>query len=259
LKGKTGWLLASPALSFLAVFFFSPFGFLVAKSFQSTSGQLTLENYVRILADQFYIKVALYSLEIAAITTILCVLLAYPASYYLVHVLSGRYRGVLFALMISPFWIDFLIRAYALKAFFLPLGVKEGFFTLIYGMVYDYFLYMLLPLYASMTAVPKSVINAARVQGATGITLATKVVIPMTLPGLVAGSTMVFMMSLTEFVIPAMLGGTSGYTLGYAIYDLFFMYRDIYRGSSISVIVSSLALLGAYFYVKRTRGGPLVA
>jgi spermidine/putrescine transport system permease protein len=105
-----------------------------------------------------------------------------------------------------------------------------------------------------MTGVSKTIINAARIQGASGLTLARKIIIPLTIPGLVAGSTIVFMMSLTEFVIPAILGGTSGYTLGYAIYDLFFIYRDIYRGSALSVIISALSLLVAYYYIKKTRG-----
>ncbi|MEM1605560.1 MAG: ABC transporter permease [Fervidicoccaceae archaeon] len=214
---------------------------------------MTIQNYLKVLTDTFYIRISLYSLEIALITTLLCILIAYPASYYLVHVVSDKYRGIVLAILISPFWIDFLIRAYALKAFFFPLGIKEGFFTLIYGMVYDYFLFMLLPLYASMTGVSKTIINAARIQGASGLTLARKIVIPLTIPGLVAGSTIVFMMSLTEFVIPAMLGGTSGYTLGYTIYDLFFIYRDIYRGSALSVIISALSLLVAYYYIKKTR------
>ncbi len=250
---KTGVLLALPAVIFLIVFFFAPFVFLIYKSFQSNIGILTIQNYLKVLTDTFYIRISLYSLEIALITTLLCILIAYPASYYLVHVVSDKYRGIVLAILISPFWIDFLIRAYALKAFFFPLGIKEGFFTLIYGMVYDYFLFMLLPLYASMTGVSKTIINAARIQGASGLTLARKVVIPLTIPGLVAGSTIVFMMSLTEFVIPAMLGGTSGYTLGYAIYDLFFIYRDIYRGSALSVIISALSLLVAYYYIKKTR------
>jgi len=250
---KTGVLLALPAVIFLIVFFFAPFVFLIYKSFQSNIGILTIQNYLKVLTDTFYIRISLYSLEIALITTLLCILIAYPASYYLVHVVSDKYRGFVLAILISPFWIDFLIRAYALKAFFFPLGIKEGFFTLIYGMVYDYFLFMLLPLYASMTGVSKTLINAARIQGASGLTLARKIVIPLTIPGLVAGSTIVFMMSLTEFVIPAMLGGTSGYTLGYAIYDLFFIYRDIYRGSALSVIISALSLLVAYYYIKKTR------
>jgi spermidine/putrescine transport system permease protein len=250
---KTGVLLALPAVIFLIVFFFVPFVFLMYKSFQSSIGILTIQNYLKVLTDTFYIRISLYSLEIALITTLLCILIAYPVSYYLVHVVSDRYRGLVLAILISPFWIDFLIRAYALKAFFFPLGIKEGFFTLIYGMVYDYFLFMLLPLYASMTGVSKTIINAARIQGASGLTLARKVVIPLTIPGLVAGSTIVFMMSLTEFVIPAMLGGTSGYTLGYAIYDLFFFYRDVYRGSALSVIISALSLLVAYYYIKKTR------
>lgn len=250
---KTGVLLALPAVIFLIVFFFAPFVFLIYKSFQSNIGILTIQNYLKVLTDTFYIRISLYSLEIALITTLLCILIAYPASYYLVHVVSDKYRGLVLAILISPFWIDFLIRAYALKAFFFPLGIKEGFFTLIYGMVYDYFLFMLLPLYASMTGVSKTIINAARIQGASGLTLARKIVIPLTIPGLVAGSTIVFMMSLTEFVIPAMLGGTSGYTLGYTIYDLFFIYRDIYRGSALSVIISALSLLVAYYYIKKTR------
>ncbi|MEM3977993.1 MAG: ABC transporter permease [Fervidicoccaceae archaeon] len=250
---KTGVLLALPAVIFLIVFFFAPFVFLIYKSFQSNIGILTIQNYLKVLTDTFYIRISLYSLEIALITTLLCILIAYPASYYLVHVVSDKYRGIVLAILISPFWIDFLIRAYALKAFFFPLGIKEGFFTLIYGMVYDYFLFMLLPLYASMTGVSKTIINAARIQGASGLTLARKIVIPLTIPGLVAGSTIVFMMSLTEFVIPAMLGGTSGYTLGYTIYDLFFIYRDIYRGSALSVIISALSLLVAYYYIKKTR------
>lgn len=257
---RTGIALALPSLIYLGTFFFAPFIFLVVESLQGDGGSVTISNYLRVLTDSFYVKISLYSLEIAVITTLLCVVLAYPTAYYLVHVVSDKYRGLLLAAIISPFWIDFLIRSYALKAFFIPLGVKEGFFALIYGMVYDYFLFMLLPLYASMTGVSRSVINAAKIQGASGAVLATRVIIPLTMPGLIAGSTIVFMMSLTEFVIPAMLGGTAGYTLGYAIYDLFFMYRDMYRGSALSVIVSALSLILAYMYIKRTRarGGVFV-
>lgn len=250
---KVGLFLALPAILYLTFFFFIPFIFLVLNSFQSPNEFFSLRNYLQIISDPFYVKVSLYSLEIALITTAICIIIAYPASYYLVHVVSDKYRGLLLAIMISPFWIDFLIRAYALKAFFFPIGIREGFFTLIYGMVYDYFLFMLLPLYASMTGISRTIINAAKIQGASGLTLATRIVLPLTKPGLVAGSTIVFMMSLTEFVIPAMLGGTSGYTLGYAIYDLFFMYRDIYRGSAISVIISVVSLFVAYYYIKRTR------
>lgn len=253
MRKALAYLLAAPSLAFLGIFFFAPFCFLLWRSFRFPDGTFTLGNYINVLTDPFYLKVVIYSIEIALITTILCLVLAYPAAYFLVHVVNERYRGLFFALLISPFWIDFLIRAYALKAFFFPLGIKEGFFTLIYGMVYDYFLFALLPLYASMTAISRTVINAAKVYGAKGLDMAKKVVIPLTLPGLASGSTIVFMMSLTEFVIPAMLGGTAGYTLGYAIYDLFFMYRDMYRGSAISVIISVLSLLVALYYIVKTK------
>lgn len=253
MRRNIGWILAAPSLIFLLIFFFSPFAFLLIKSFSSYDEVLTLKNYIAVILDPFYIKVSLYSLEIAIITTAFCVILAYPAAYFLVHVVNDRYRGIFFAILISPFWIDFLIRAYALKAFFAPLGITEGFFTLIYGMVYDYFLFALLPIYASMTGVSRTVINAARVYGAKGLSLAKDVVIPLTFPGLAAGSIIVFMMCLTEFVVPAMLGGTAGYTLGYAIYDLFFMYRDVYRGSALSIIVSVLSLLIALYYIKKTK------
>lgn len=242
-------LLALPALVFLLVFFFAPFAILAVKSFYSPEGP-TLRNYVSVLFDPFYVRMMVYSAIIAALTTAFTAVLAYPAAYFLAHVVSERYRGVFLAAMISPFWIDFLIRAYTLKALFALMNVEEGFFTLLYGMVYDYFPYMLLPLYASMTTIPANVISAARVQGASGMRLASGVVLPLTRPGLTAGALLVFMMSLTEFVIPAMLGGTAGYTLGYSIYDLFFTYRDAYRGSAISIFVSVLALFVSYYYVK---------
>ncbi len=242
-----------PAVVFLAVFFYLPFAILLLYSITVPEGGFTLTNYIDIFISRFYLQVMGYSILIAVLTTFFTLVVAYPVAYYIVFKAPQSVKPVIITLMIAPFWIDFLLRAYSIKVLIEPLGMREGFTTLVYGMVYDFFPFMLLPLYAGMSSVPPSLLLSARVYGAGGFHILTRVLIPLTSSSVLAGSLLVFLMSFTEFVIPALLGGVEGYTIGYAVYDLFFKYRDIYRGSALSIILSLGALLGAIMLSRRVK------
>lgn len=246
-------MLVAPAMAFVVVFFYAPFGILAYYSASGPQGELTLDNYASIFLSEFYLRIMAYSLLIAGITTVGTLVLAYPAAYYVVFVASPRVKPILVTLLIAPFWIDFLLRAYSVKVLIQPLGIREGFATIVYGMVYDFFPFMLLPLYAGMSAVPPSVLLSARVHGAGSLHVLARVLLPLTSTAVIAGSFLVFLMSFTEFVIPALLGGVEGYTVGYAVYDLFFKYRDVYRGSALSIVLSLTALAGAIMVSRRIR------
>ena len=244
-------LLLVPSILFLLVFFYLPFVILMYYSVSDANGGITLENYVDIFTSRFYLSIMGYSGIIATLTTLITLAMAYPVAYYVVFKADPRLKPVLITLLIAPFWIDFLLRAYSIKVLIDPLGLREGFATLLYGMVYEFFPFMLLPLYAGMSAVPQNVIMSARVHGAGGLALFTRVLLPLTLSSILAGGVLVFLMSFTEFVIPALLGGVKGYTIGYAVYDLFFKYRDVYRGSALSIVLSLSALVVTIIIARR--------
>ncbi len=259
MKRAIYWVLLAPSLVYLAVFFYAPLAFLFYQSITSKAGGFTLSNYVHVLTSGPYLRVTGYSLLISLTTTVATLVLAYPVSYYLSFVASRREKGLLVVALVAPFWVDFLLRAYALRVFLDPvnrllpgpLRVELGFRALILGMVYDYLPYMLLPIYAAMEKIPRNLVDAAGTLGAPSHRRLLDIVLPLSLPGVVAGTVLVSLMSFTEFVIPAILGGTEGYTVGYLIYDLFLKYRDYWRGSALTIFVTVTALLAAVVAVRK--------
>jgi spermidine/putrescine transport system permease protein len=215
------------------------------------------------------------SLLMAFATTVLCLLLGYPLSYY-IAVKSGRRRETLMLLVIIPFWVSFLLRTYALMTILdvngiinvtlLSLGLVSQPLNLMYnmqavllGMTYNYLPFMILPLYASMEKLDKSLLEAAGSLGAGPARSFLHVTLPLTRSGVGAGSILVFVPAVGEFIIPQLLGGTESFMIGNMIWTLFLRARDFWFGSAVSIILIALVVVMIALYMKYITKGEEMA
>lgn len=203
---------------------------------------LNLSNYLRILSDDLYWSAYLSSVKMAAASTLLCLALGYPMAYAIAAARPSR-RGPLLMLIILPFWTSFLIRVYAwigiLKAngvlanILSAVGLTDGNFELLYtdfavyvGITYSYLPFMILPLYATLEKMDPTLLEAAADLGCRPWQAFLRVTLPLSLPGVVAGSLLVFIPAVGEFVIPELLGGPDTLMIGRVLWTEFFNNRD---------------------------------
>lgn len=193
-----------PYVIFLAIFVVVPLILIMVYAFQSKSGGFSLENFERFINQPEAANTFIYSIGIALITTIICIILGYPAAYILSRIRLSTARVVVM-LFILPMWINVLVRTLATVALFdflrLPLG--EG--ALIFGMVYNFLPFMVYPIYNVMQKMDHSLIEAAEDLGATPRQVFTRVVFPLSIPGIVSGIMMVFMPTISTFAISELL------------------------------------------------------
>ena len=193
-----------PYVKFLAIFVVVPLILICVYAFQSKSGGFSLENFERFINQPEAANTFIYSIGIALITTIICIILGYPAAYILSRIRLSTARIVVM-LFILPMWINVLVRTLATVALFdflrLPLG--EG--ALIFGMVYNFLPFMVYPIYNVMQKMDHSLIEAAEDLGATPRQVFTRVVFPLSMPGVVSGIMMVFMPTISTFAISELL------------------------------------------------------
>ncbi len=276
--GLQAALLIFPAASFLVVFFLMPLFIVVAYSFLERGKyggvvwSFTLENLQRAV-DPLYFNTFLRSARIAGLTTVICLLIGYPLAY-LIATQSDRRRNFLLLALMIPFWSNFLVRTYAwltllrtntglinvtlmgLGLIREPLPLFGNDFAIILGLVYGWLPDMVLPLYAALSRLDPSLLEAASDLYAPGRRVFTRVVWPLTLPGVAAGSILVFIPSLGAFITPALLGGGKSLMIGNVINNQFLAAHDWPFGSALSTIMIGLMLLAtlAYFRLVRRRG-----
>lgn len=240
-------LLAFPSLAYLIIFFYIPFFIVLLYSFGFPN--FTLKYYFEIF-DSLYLRVFINSLILAVITTILCLVLAYPVAYY-IALKAGKWKNFLLILVILPFWISFLLRTYAFMTILTPFGLMFTFTAVVLGMVYDYLPFMILPLYASLERLDKSQIEASYVLGAKPSETFLRITLPLSKPGIIAGIILVFTPALGEFVVPVMLGGTYA-TIGTVTWDLFLRYHNWWKGSALSMLYIAIVLIAIILYIRRS-------
>jgi spermidine/putrescine transport system permease protein len=285
------WLISGPPLAYLLVLFAIPtlimvvasfrypgeFGGLAPFIFEDESGRhldVTLENYTRFFSDWLYTELFLKSLAFAALTALLCLVIAYPLAMLLARSPKGR-RELLVLLVILPFWSNFLIRIYAWMIILGPNSVFVGALnaglgllslgpvTLLYtplaviiGLVYVHLPFMVLPLYANLEKHDPTLLDAAQDLGANAWQRFWRVTFPLSLPGVFAGSALVFIPAFGIFAIPDILGGTSGIMIGNVIKQQFLDTRDWPFGSVLSMVLTVMAVglagLAAWF-ARRER------
>ena len=269
---RRGFLLGLPAYVYLVVFFAIPFFIVFVTSFarRSATGatkydEFSTAAYVK-LFDPLVGTIVWRSFWIATITTVICLLFAYPFAYY-IATRRPAVRNALLVLVMIPFWSNFLVRTYAWR-FILgsdgPLGTlteamgMEPFrllFTpaaILIGLVYGFLPFMVLPLYAAIERLDWRLVEAARDLYADGWTAFRKVTLPLTRSGIIAGSLLVFVPSFGAYVTPAILGGGKDLLLGSFIVTQFGQARNRPLGSALSIVIMALMLLALMI---RNRAG----
>lgn len=227
--------------------------------FDSTQGLfLTADNYRFLTEDDLYWVSYLKSIRIAAVSTLLCLLIGYPMAYGIARA-PGAWRNILLLLVILPFWTSFLLRVYAwmgmlsghgaLNQALLWMGLIEQPLHILYtdfavylGIVYTYLPFMILPLYATLERLDGNLLDAAADLGGRPRQVFFNVTLPVSLPGVVAGGLLVFIPALGEFVIPALLGGLDTMMIGKTLYDEFFINRDWPLASAVATVLVLLLL-----------------
>jgi putrescine transport system permease protein len=247
-----------------------PYTALVTDDGGTLKFQATLANFATLAGDDLYLRAYLGSLGNAALATALCLLLGYPIAYAIARTEGARRQLMLF-LVILPFWTSFLIRVYAWIAILKPNGLLNEFlialgliavplpllnngFSVELGLVYSYLPFMILPLYGSLSALDQSQIEAAADLGARPLKVFLAVILPLTLPGIAAGSLLVFVPAIGEFVIPDLLGGPDTLMIGKVLWDEFFNNRDWPVASAVAVVLTAVLavpILVAQKYFER--------
>ncbi|OGO92890.1 MAG: spermidine/putrescine ABC transporter permease [Coxiella sp. RIFCSPHIGHO2_12_FULL_44_14] len=228
----------------------------------------TLSNYHRLLSDAYF-TILMRSLKLAFVSTLLCLFIGYPTAFIIARM--GRYwKFLLLLLLIIPFWTSSLIRTYAmltllktkglLNTTLLWLGLTHHPLQILYtnaavliGSVYNLLPFMILPLFVNIEKLDNRLIEAARDLGAKRVRLFLRIILPLTLPGILAGSLLVFLPAMTLFYIPALLGGAKSLLLGNLIQDQFLVLRDWPDGAATSVILTLLMLLLIAIYRRFTK------
>jgi putrescine transport system permease protein len=267
---RRGWrrlIIAIPYL-WLLLFFLAPFAIVLAISFAAPAiaippfrwgeglGSLfeaARTNYGRLAADALYWYGYVNSVMIAAVATVLCLLLGYPMAYGIARA-PGAWRNILLLLVILPFWTSFLLRIYAwmgilnnhgainnVLVFFgiveRPIQLMNTDFAVYIGIVYSYLPFMILPLYANLERLDHTLNEAAMDLGSRPWRTFLDITLPLSLPGIIAGALLVFIPATGEYVIPALLGRADSPMIGRVLFDEFFLVRDWPVSSAVAVVL----------------------
>lgn len=235
--------LSIPYVIFLLCFVIAPVLVVFYYAFTNGEGRFTAANFIGFFTNQNTIGTLCYSLVVALTVTICCTLVAYPTAYILARS-HFKKKAVLLVLFVAPMWINFTLRVVALKE---VLTMIEGnlayhpFLNTVLGMTYDFLPFMILPLYTTLSKLDKSYLEAAADLGASPVVTFMKVTFPLSMPGLISGITMVFLPSMTNYVILDMLYNST-YIMGSLIGSYFSAY-DWHSGSMISIVLLAIIFL----------------
>jgi putrescine transport system permease protein len=264
------WLLILPPLLFLLIFFLVPFALALKISFAQTAVRvppfsdavsrgpdghlhwaLTLSSYRYLLTDNVYGVAYLYSLRTAFFATLICLGLGYPMAYAIAR--AGRTtQAILLLVIILPFWTSFLLRVYALETIIRdngilntvlmdlglishPLRIMRTSLAVYIGIIYSYLPFMVLPLFATLERLDRTLLEAAADLGSPPWKAFIDITLPLSLPGVVAGSMLVFIPAVGEFVIPQLLGGPDTLMIGRVLWDEFFGNHDWPVASAVAI------------------------
>ena len=282
---QSGWktLVIGIPYAWLLVFFLAPFAIVLKISFAesiiasppfsslidlSEEGiiyfRVILDNFSYLLEDDLYVNSYLNSLKISTTSTLLCLLIGYPIAYAIVRS-TPTMKNILLLMVILPFWTSFLLRVYAwmglladqgtINSFLIWLGLIDEPFRMLYsdfavyvGIVYSYVPFMILPLYANMEKMDMTLHEAAADLGARPFTIFLTVTLPVTVPGIIAGSLLVFIPATGEFVIPDLLGGGNVLMIGRVLYSEFNSNHDWPVASAVAIVLLLVLVIPMMIY-----------
>ena len=241
-------LLTAPLALYLAAFFYAP---LVYLALRGAGEEGLLSAYIEALSRPEYHVFYVKSLIAATLATLIAGVLAVPPAFYAAYYSGSRERLLIVILMVAPFWIDVLLRALALKVLLRLAGIGPGFGAMVAGLAYEVLPLMFIAAYAGAIFTPKNLIDAARTLGASPFKAFAKVALPLSSPWLAAGAAISFIYAFSDYTIPSLLGGTTGYTVGTLLYILVLEGDRWDVGSAVAIVVTLATMAGAAFLFKR--------
>lgn len=257
-------LISVPPLLWVGIFLLLPYALMFAHSFWLVRDGFivhdwNLHNYAKLFQNPVYAQVLFRSMRIAAGVTLFSLLLGYPVAYYMsFH--AGIRKDLLYQLVIVPLWVSYLVRGYAWKTILGSGGVLNGFlqylhithepvsfflyspFAVVLMLTHIYTPFVFLPLYASLEHIPRNLIEASHDLGATPRATFLRVILPLSLPGLLAGATFAFVLTLGDFLAPQLVGGPSSIMIANIVQSLFGTAYDWPLGAAISVVILVLTV-----------------
>jgi spermidine/putrescine transport system permease protein len=264
---------AIPPAIWVTVFLLVPYAILFCYSFWSVSPQQaivhtwSMQNYFQLIRNPIYLTVLFRSMRIAATVTLLALVLGYPLAYF-VSFHAGKRRDLLYQLVIIPLWASYLVRGYAWKTILGSDGVLNGFlqylhitqqpvafflyspFAVVLTLTHIYTPFTFLPIYASLEHVPRNLIEASHDLGASPWSTFQRVILPLSLPGVLAGATFAFVLTLGDFLAPLLVGGPSGIMISNIVVSLFGAAYNWPLGAAISLCLL-LLVVGLLFATER--------
>ena len=256
------WALLAPGVGWLAVFFAGPillmlaYSFMPAGVYRGVEPGFTLEHYRRFL-DPLYLQILWRTILWAGVATVMCLFLGYPVAWVIAR--SRRHRNLLLFLVVLPFWTSFLVRTFAMifllrdtgliNSFLLRSGLVTTPLTLLYtpfavlaGLVYGFLPFMVLPIYASLEKLDPALLEAAEALGARPAARFFQVTFPLSRPGVIAGSLLVFVPALGSFITSDLLGGAKQVMIGNLVQNQFTVARNWPFGSAVSFVLMAIVL-----------------
>ena len=258
-----------PYVAWIAVMIVAPMLLIVLYAFTESGNEVltfrfTLENFGRFVTDSVFLAVLWRSLVIAVVTTVICVLLGYPIAYVIAQ-MTDRGNTIMILLITMPTWVNMLVRTYAWMGILQDEGVLNRLlsvfgvgpvpmihtsFAVILGMVYNFIPFMILQIHTSLDKMDKNLLNAAADLGADKLHTFLRVTLPLSLPGVISGITLVFLPAVSSFFIPKLLGGGQYVLVGNVIESQFLTSGDWNFGSAISMIMAIIIMVSMYFTRK---------
>jgi len=265
-------LVSMPPLLWVGLFLLLPYALMFAHSFWTVQDgvvvhQWNLHNYAALLSKPVYLEVLLRTMRIAASVTICSLLLGYPLAYYL-SFRAGARKELLYQLVIVPLWVSYLVRGYAWKTILGSEGVLNGFlqylhithkpvafllyspFAVVLVLTHIYTPFVFLPIYAALEHIPRPLVEASEDLGASSVQTFLRVILPLSMPGLLAGATFAFVLSLGDFLAPLLVGGASGTMIANVVQSLFGAAYDWPLGAAISACILIL-IVSLLFLTER--------
>jgi spermidine/putrescine transport system permease protein len=258
------WIVSAPPLLWVGIFLLLPYLLMFAHSFWLVrdgmiAHEWNLQNYAKLFQNPVYLEVLFRTMRIAAGVTFLSLLLGYPLAYYMsFH--AGVRKDLLYQLVIVPLWVSYLVRGYAWKTILGSDGVLNGFlqyihvtkepvsfllyspFAVVLMLTHIYTPFVFLPLYASLEHIPRNLVEASHDLGASSRATFLRVILPLSLPGLLAGATFAFLLTLGDFLAPLLVGGPSSIMIANIVQSLFGTAYDWPLGATISVCILLLTI-----------------
>jgi spermidine/putrescine transport system permease protein len=265
-------IVSVPPLFWVGTFLLLPYALMFAHSFWTVRDgflihQWNLRNYYQLVSNPLYLSVLLRTMRIAGAVTLCSLLLGYPLAYYLsFH--GGPRKELLYQLVIVPLWVSYLVRGYAWKTILGSDGVLNGFlqyfhvtrqpvsfllynpFAVVLMLTHIYTPFVFLPIYASLEHIPRPFVEASQDLGAGQFATFLRIILPLSIPGLLAGATFAFVLSLGDFLAPLLVGGPSGTMIANIVQSLFGAAYDWPLGAALSVCIL-LITVSLLFFTER--------